>query len=423
MLKQEEILNLIKLKGPLLPMLIAKEANLSLLFAGAFLAELTETKKAIASKIKVGSSPLYYVEGQESKLQNYTKYLEPKEQTAIALLRDNKVLCDRELEPSIRVALRNTIDFAVPIKVNLKSESELYWKWYLTANAEAELMIRQDVTNKSEREKQLETAKLQAETVQAMPQAVPQVMPQAVQQTSVSAETVAVVESKPAIQEQQPAVKLPKSIAKRAQKTLKEPVSKPEVKSELKGVVLEKPKKIEIQEPAVGNSAELEQKQPAQKKKTKLLQKKKTVQKESAQKELETEQVKSKPVESVKPESVKPKPIETQSGQTTLAVDSLYEKVKNNFESSGISIMSHSIVLPEKELDLVVKVPTVIGEVTYFCKAKKKASNTEADLFNTILAAQQKGLPGLFATTGKINKKAKDLLDSQPNAVKFINLK
>ncbi len=399
MLKQEEILNLVRLKGPLLPSLIAKEANLSLLFAGAFLAELTETKKAIASKLKVGSSPLYYVEGQESKLQNYTKYLEPKEQTAIALLRDNKVLCDRELEPSIRVALRNTIDFAVPIKVNLKSESDLYWKWYLTANAEAELMIRQDVTNKSEREKQLESVKVQAETAQVAQQAVVSAAaaesePAVVLQNIVEAE-------KPAVKESQLAVKQPKPSAKRAQKALKGQTPK----TESKELLIDKPKKEEVQETAVEKAVEDGQKQLVQKKKSKLLVKKKSVQKE------------------IGTEPAKPKSIDMPLEQTTLIADSLYEKVRNNFEKSGLTIISHNIVLPEKELDLVVKVPTVIGEVTYFCKAKKKVSSTEVDLYNTILAAQQKGLPGLFATTGKINKKAKDLLESQPNAVKFINLK
>lgn len=400
MLKQEEILNLIRLKGPVLPMLIAKEANLTLLFAGAYLAELTETKKAIASKLKVGSSPLYYVEGQESKLQNYTKYLDPKEQTAIALLRDNKVLCDRELEPSIRVALRNTIDFAVPIKVNLKSESELYWKWYLIANAEAELMIRQDVTNKTEREKQLETAKMQAETAQAAPQPAISVQAAESKPVVVPQETVIKTE-KPSVKEPQPAMKQPKLAVKRTQRVLKEPA----LKVEPKVPPADKSQKEEVQETVAEKPAEEGQKQPAPKRKAKLPAKKK-----SAQQELDTE-------------PIKPKSAEVPPEQTTLITDSLFEKVKSNFEKSGMTIMSHTIVLPERELDMIVKVPTIIGELAYFCKAKKKACSTETDLFNTILAAQQKGLPGLFAATGKINKKAKDLLESQPNAVKFINLK
>ena len=71
--RQDQILDLVRLKGPVLPIHIANETKLSMLFASAYLAELTSSKKILISKLKVGSSPLYYTAGQEAKLQNFTK--------------------------------------------------------------------------------------------------------------------------------------------------------------------------------------------------------------------------------------------------------------------------------------------------------------------------------------------------------------
>jgi hypothetical protein len=103
--------------------------------------------------------------------------------------------------------------------------------------------------------------------------------------------------------------------------------------------------------------------------------------------------------------------------------DVLLNKVRSNFEAKGIIISDFTIISKDKELDMVVKLPSPIGEISYFCKVKKKPLATENDLYAAMISAQQKGLPALFIATGNINKKAKDMLDSQPNLVKFISLK
>ena len=73
---RDKILVLVKQKGPLLPVQLVKEIpGLNTIFAGAILSELYASKKVFISHIKVGGSPLYYVQGQEEKLQNYTQYL------------------------------------------------------------------------------------------------------------------------------------------------------------------------------------------------------------------------------------------------------------------------------------------------------------------------------------------------------------
>lgn len=144
----ERILSLVKEKGPILPVQIAKEINDNILMASARLSELLSAKQIKISNLKVGGSPLYYFTGQESKLQNFTDNLHGKPKDAYNLLKQDKILRDLSQEPAIRVALREIKDFAVPLQVNYKNNIEIFWKWYLTDNKEAESLIKNIVSKK-----------------------------------------------------------------------------------------------------------------------------------------------------------------------------------------------------------------------------------------------------------------------------------
>ena len=89
---QQKILFLVKSKGPLLPSQINKELNVDVLFASAMLSELVDRKLLRLSKAKIGGSPVYYAQGQESKLDILYPYLNEKERRAYDLLKENKVL-------------------------------------------------------------------------------------------------------------------------------------------------------------------------------------------------------------------------------------------------------------------------------------------------------------------------------------------
>jgi hypothetical protein len=116
---KELILSSINTRGPSLPVHAARAANLSILFASAFLSELFAEGKVKMSRMKVGSSSLYYLSGQEAKLENFVEYLNSREKEAFYLLKKEKILSDEIQEPAIRVALRAISDFAIPIKKNL----------------------------------------------------------------------------------------------------------------------------------------------------------------------------------------------------------------------------------------------------------------------------------------------------------------
>jgi hypothetical protein len=125
------IITTLMTKGPSLPIHLAKAADLSTLFASAYLSELLAEKRLKMSHMKVGSSSLYYLEGQEAQLENFIQYLNSKEREAFNLIKKNKVLEDEKLEPAIRVALRELKDFALPLKHPIEGQPKLLWKYYL----------------------------------------------------------------------------------------------------------------------------------------------------------------------------------------------------------------------------------------------------------------------------------------------------
>ena len=135
------IISTIKLKGPTLPIHVARTINLNTIFASAFLSELYCEKKILMSQMKVGSSSLYYLPGQESQLENFIEYLNHKEREAFLLLKKEKILDDEKTLPAIRVALREIKDFAIPLKVKIDDKTILFWKYYLVSDPEASNLI------------------------------------------------------------------------------------------------------------------------------------------------------------------------------------------------------------------------------------------------------------------------------------------
>jgi len=138
----ERILAIVKEKGPVLPVHVSREINDSILMTSARLSELLTTKQIKISHLKIGSSPLYYFPGQESKLRNFIDNLQGMERKAYDLFEQDKILRDSEQEPAVRVALRQIKDFAIPLQVNYENKTEIFWKWYLIDNKEAESLIK-----------------------------------------------------------------------------------------------------------------------------------------------------------------------------------------------------------------------------------------------------------------------------------------
>ncbi len=133
---KERIITFLRIRGPSLPVHIAKEIEMSILFTSAFLSELISERRIKISNMKVGSSSLHFLEGQEHRLEGFaSQFLKSKEKEAFETIKQNRILKDSEQEPAIRVALRAIKDFAIPFKRN----DEIYWRYFLVP--ESELII------------------------------------------------------------------------------------------------------------------------------------------------------------------------------------------------------------------------------------------------------------------------------------------
>lgn len=153
MRNKERILSILGVRGPSLPVQVAKSVNLSPLFASAFLSELKAEGKLKISDMKVGSSPLYYLQGQESMLENFSQHLNQREREAFELLKGERILEDEKQEPVVRVALRALKDFAVPLKINNNGETKLFWRYFSVPEPEVITLISK---------KDIEPAKLES---------------------------------------------------------------------------------------------------------------------------------------------------------------------------------------------------------------------------------------------------------------------
>ena len=137
---KSKIISIIQRNGPSIPVHISKQINENMIFTGAVLSELISNKKLMISTAKIGGSPVYYLPGQEYKLsQVLYSYLKDVYKKVHDLLRKNVILRDKELEPWQRVALRELKDFAVMLTLH---DGDIFWKWYLTSDQEAESLIK-----------------------------------------------------------------------------------------------------------------------------------------------------------------------------------------------------------------------------------------------------------------------------------------
>lgn len=273
----EKVLQLVRMKGPVIPSQISHEIGTNILLASAILSEMVARNTLKISSVKIGGSPLYYLPGQEQKLQEYASRLHEKEKNAYELLKEKKVLRDKSLDAVTRVALRQIKDFAKPLDVSIGNESELFWKWYLLPTEESEGLIKILLT--------------------------------------------------------------------------------------------------------------------------------KTPEKEPVKEELEQEIA----------------PLKKQVVTKTKAVadDSFAKKIKEYFEKNNIEVLEEKIIKKKSETEFIIKIPSAVGNLRYYCKARKKKRCNDTDLSLAYVQGQSKKLPVLFLTTGDLTKKAKEMFNNEFNHITF----
>lgn len=99
--------------------------------------------------------------------------------------------------------------------------------------------------------------------------------------------------------------------------------------------------------------------------------------------------------------------------------DSFLPSAEQFLAGKEIVVQEKEIIRKNAEINMLIKVPSAVGTVTYFCKAKKKAKCDEGDVSAAYMEAQIKKLPLLFIYTHELTKKAQEMLatDSFQNAI------
>ena len=146
---KDKVLELVREKGPVIPIHLKKDLNTDTILIGALLSQLVEEGKVKVSSVKIGSSPTYYAPGTEEKLAGLVRYLNEKDRRVAEMLERQKVMKDSEQDPLVRVCLRNIKDYAKPLEVSVKGRKEIYWKWFLVPTKEAEEIIAKEVRPKA----------------------------------------------------------------------------------------------------------------------------------------------------------------------------------------------------------------------------------------------------------------------------------
>jgi hypothetical protein len=143
--KKTSIIEFLKNNGPSLPVRIAKSIQMDPIFASAILSELLSGKKIKMSHMKIGSSSLYLLPGQEEMLEQYTDNLKPTEKEAFLKIKKREIIYEEQENPAIRVALRNLKDFVNTYEEEGKIKWEYIFKKKEIENKKEEGKIKQEI--------------------------------------------------------------------------------------------------------------------------------------------------------------------------------------------------------------------------------------------------------------------------------------
>ena len=358
---KEDILSYVSNRGPLLPSTVAKEFKGTNLFISALLSELVTNKKIKLSKAKIGGSPLYYCEHQKDRLYALLKdHAGKKQKEALDLLFEKKVLRDRDCLPFERVAFREMIDFARPVRLIINETEELFWRWYMLADSDAKDLIEvilEDLYGlKEEKKKEVEE-----------------------------------------IEVPEP----PKVEVKEEAKVEVKEEAKVEVKEEVKVEVKEEAK-VEVKE-------DVEKEVPEEEEVVEVKVKKK---------------VKKKVVKKKKVEVEKQKKLKKENEEVDEIVKDkdLLETLNKYMASNGIEIIRTLVIKNNREINMIVKVPSQAGDLKYFVKARKRKRLNEGDLLLAFTESQTLKLPILYFSNAELSKKTQDYIKKNIPGMNFIKL-
>jgi hypothetical protein len=399
MTAQDQILSFLRTTGPTIPSKVAKVIGTEIYLASAHLSDLSSQGKVKISDLKVGSSPLYFLPGQEERLYAFAAgNMNPKNLIVLDKLKDSQILREANLDLLSRVALRSLKDFAIPLNVKTSTGSELFWKWHLLSEEKTNYMIS-DLLN----------AHVKEEIVAEAPE-----IERPVEMEFGVVETIV----EPSEVEHEIVEEVPEQALKsEPEQAQEEPQIFNEREIESDDTANKTPETIEVSTPEIEETSSIKTETEPEEE-TPTIHELDQQQKEDEFKEKEqdaTEIMKpsKKPKQTKLAEGKKPliKKIKEKMGKKKRSPDTFLPTIEEYFTRLDIRIDDTEVVRKNSEVNMTTRVPSVVGSMTYFCKAKSKSKCDEKDISAAYMEAQMKKLPLLFLYNKQLTKKAQEMIE------------
>lgn len=410
MTTQDDIISFLKVIGPTIPSKVAKHIGTDIIIASAHLSQMASDNKIKISKLKIGGTPLYYLATDVDKLFDFAAgNMNSKDYEVLKTLKEMKILRESSLDLLHKVALRQLKDFAVPLQVTIRGETELFWKWHLFDETETNMLIKEiifannkainDSLNHGDEQRFKETIREAAGV---------DVVDKSKLEDNRSLEDYGRednVNNYPynALQSHQ---NLKSDIVPRVEQK-NESVVLENQKVELEGLKAVEAIPHEIERDFKNNSNQIQQEEVVEDSiNQKSLSKEEELINKNSEELLENnvidkEKVKEEFLKEIEEQKKKKRP----KGDFILDVEEYFESLKINIEDIESSRKN-------SELVCIITIPSAVGKLKFFCKARRKAKCDEKDLSSAYMEAQVKKLPLLFVYSDELNKKAQEISDS-----------
>ncbi|MFP4523062.1 MAG: hypothetical protein ACOCQQ_00660 [Candidatus Nanoarchaeia archaeon] len=389
---RDEILDALKEKGPMVPNAIKKIVGGDTIILGAMLAELSSRKLVRISNVKRGGSPFYYLPGQEPQLESCMQYLPEKESRTAYFLKEQRVLADRELELHHRVAMRQLKDFAKEFKAQTNQGEVLFWRYFLVSEQEAITILNQRNRPAQPTPESQPVSNPQSTSQPEPLVSLPNTQKDSLAKPEIAADTTSTsAPSLPASEPVSKSLQKPLTDSKKLDESDTSKQSKDESQPNLKKSFKEEvPKKLSV-------ATQL----PDKKKKSSSSSQEYLTPQKTAEKSDSSQQVEDFPKDIF--EDIEPADFLQQCKILFAQKNMLLESVEENKKN--------------KEYDFVAKVPSAVGSLKMFIRAKDKKRLNEGDIAPALLRAKKHDLPCLFLTTGQFTKKSLKLIEEEYTGV------
>ncbi len=133
--------------------------------------------------------------------------------------------------------------------------------------------------------------------------------------------------------------------------------------------------------------------------------------------------LKQKPLDKKQPIPKPTQKRETKPKATTNTPSFFLDQINKYFNKNNITVVNQEGTNKRKtEIDFIIELPSAVGNLQYYCKAKNKKKINDSDLASAFVQGQQKKLPVLVLITGEMTKKAQEMLNKEFQRIKVHKL-